>query len=304
MHEVTAPTLLVLAAGLGSRYGGLKQMDPVGPGGETIIDYTAFDALRAGFRQFVFVIRREMEGSFRQFVGARLEKLFPVQYAFQEISSLPPGFSAPASREKPWGTGHAILAAADLIQGPFGVTNADDFYGSNSIRVLGEHLRSGSPDYAMVGYVLRNTLSNFSTVARGLCRVTGDGYLQAVTEVTGIGRDGKDAKYTDEGGVERKLDGGATVSMNLWGFNPSLFVHLREQFSQFLRTRGQDPLAEFYIPSVVNALVEEGCERCKVLQTSDAWCGMTCRDDRRGVTERIRDGIARGIYPQDLWRHS
>ena len=156
----------------------------------------------------------------------------------------------------------------------------------------------------MVGYVLRNTLSNFSTVARGLCRVTGDGYLQAVTEVTGIGRDGKDAKYTDEGGVERKLDGGATVSMNLWGFNPSLFVHLREQFSQFLRTRGQDPLAEFYIPSVVNALVEEGCERCKVLQTSDAWCGMTCRDDRRGVTERIRDGIARGIYPQDLWRHS
>jgi hypothetical protein len=297
-----APTLLILAAGLGSRYGGLKQVDPVGPGGETIIDYTVFDALRVGFGHLVFVIRREMEEAFRQTIGARLEKRIPVRYAFQALDSVPPGFSVPARREKPWGTGHAILAAADVIHEPFGVTNADDFYGANSLRALAEHLRSGSHDYAMVGYVLRNTLSSFSTVARGLCRVTGDGYLQGVTEITRIGMNGADAQYTDDQGIVRRLDGGATVSLNLWGFNPTLFGYLRQQFAAFLQARGQDPSAEFYIPSVVNLLVEEGRERCKVLPTSDVWCGVTCREDRPRVIENIRGRVAHGDYPQDLWR--
>jgi MobA-like NTP transferase domain len=296
------PTLLILAAGLGRRYGGLKQMDPVGDCGETIIDYTAFDALRAGFGQLVFVIRREMEADFRQTIGARLEKRFPVRYAFQELGDLPPGVSMPAGREKPWGTGHAVLAAADLISGPFGVVNADDFYGMNSLAVLAGHLGSGGRDYAMVGFKLRDTLSSFSAVARGLCRVSGKGYLQAVTEITGIERDGDGARYTDQQGRPRRLDGGATVSMNLWGFHPTLFDHLRRQFSIFLRTRGQEPGAEFYMPSVVNTLVQAGQERCRVLPTSDAWCGVTCREDRPRVMEAIRSCIARGTYPHDLWR--
>lgn len=296
------PTLLILAAGLGRRYGGLKQMDPVGASGETIIDYTAFDARRAGFGQLVFVIRREMEADFRRTIGARLERRFPIQYAFQELDGLPPGSSLPLGREKPWGTGHAVLAASGLIGGPFGVVNADDFYGMNSLATLAEHLRSGGCDYAMVGFRLRDTLSSFSAVARGLCRVTDDGYLQAVTEITGIERDGDGARYTDQQGIPHRLDGGATVSMNLWGFHPTLFDHLRREFSTFLRTRGREPGAEFYIPSVVNALVETGQERCRVLATSDAWCGVTCREDRPRVMEAIRSCIARGTYPRDLWR--
>lgn len=180
------PTLLILAAGLGSRYSGLKQMDPVGPSGETIIDYTAFDALRAGFGQFVFVIRREMEADFRQTIGARLESRIPLRYAFQELGNLPPGFSVPAARKKPWGTGHAVLVAADVINERFGVANGDDFYGVNSFRVLAEHLHSGGRSYAMVGFTLRDTLSTFSTVARGLCRVSDDAYRRAVTEFTAI----------------------------------------------------------------------------------------------------------------------
>jgi hypothetical protein len=296
------PTLLILAAGLGSRYGGLKQMDPVGPSGETIIDYSVFDALRAGFGRLVFVIRRDIEEPFRQTIGARFEKRIPVQYVFQELDKVPPGFSVPASRKKPWGTGHAILAAADVIQGSFGVANADDLYGINSLRGLAEHLRSGGLDCAMIGYILRNTLSRFSSVARGVCHVTGDGYLQAVTEITGIEMDGADAKYTDDQGIVRRLDGGATVSMNLWAFTPTLFGHLRQQFAAFLKAHGQEPTAEFYIPTVVNALVGGGHERCKVLPTPDSWCGVTHREDRPRVIENIRACVACGSYPEKLWR--
>lgn len=298
------PTLLILAAGIGSRFGGLKQMEPLGPCGETIIDYTVFDALRAGFGQVVFVIRHEMEEDFRRSLGARLEKRIAVQYAFQELTSVPQGFSIPTSRKKPWGTGHAILAAAELISCPFAVVNADDYYGMNSLRTLAEHLRSDCHDHAMVGYVLRNTLSRFSTVARGLCRVTDDGYLQSVTEITGIAMDGADGQYTDDQGMVQKLDGGVTVSMNLWGFKPSLFDYLRQQFSAFLRTRGQESNAEFFIPTVVNAMVKEGDERCKVLHTSDVWCGVTCREDRARVIEILREQTARGMYPQNLWSRS
>lgn len=295
------PTLLILAAGMGSRYGGLKQIDSVGPNGETIIDYSIYDALRAGFEKLVFVIRRDIEQQFKEIVGARFERRIPVEYVFQEPDKLPPGFSVPPNRTRPWGTGHAILAAADVIHEPFGVINADDFYGANSFRGLVEHLRSSTRDYAMVGFVLRNTLSQFGSVARGVCRVTSNGYLQAVTEITGIQTDGAEAKYTDGQGIVHRLDVGAMVSMNLWGFTPTLFDHLREQFAEFLKNRGREEKAEFYIPAVVNVLVGTGRERCRVLRTPDSWFGVTYREDRPRVIESIRAFIARGHYAEKLW---
>lgn len=298
---MSKPTLLVLAAGMGSRYGGLKQIDPVGPAGETIIDYSIFDAMRAGFEKLVFVIRHDIESAFREAIGARFEKRLPVEYVFQELNKLPAGFSVPPNRKKPWGTGQAILMAAGAIAGPFAAINADDFYGANSFRVLAEHLRSGSPDYAMVGFVLRNTLSEFGSVARGACRVGPDGYLQGVTELTKIEKDGSRAKYVDGAGAIQPLSGDETVSMNMWGFTPSIFSHLQEQLIAFLKRSGNDEKAELYIPSVVNDLVASRKERCKVLRTTDSWFGVTYREDRPFVVEGIRALIARGEYPQKLW---
>ncbi len=301
MQSDMKPTLLVLAAGIGSRYGGLKQMDPVGPSGETIMDYSIYDALRAGFGKLVFVIRHDIEQQFRAAVGARFENRVPVKYVFQELDNLPPGFSVPNNRKKPWGTGHAILMGADAIQEPFGVINADDFYGPTSFRLLADHLRSGSRDYAMVGFVLRNTLSEFGSVARGVCRITAAGYLEAVTETTGIEAAGAGAKYADDQGHIHRLDGDAIVSMNLWGFGPSLFEHLRRQFGEFLKALARKEKAEFYIPAVVNALVETGRERCRVLTTPDAWFGVTHREDHPRVIHSIRAFVARGDYPERLW---
>jgi dTDP-glucose pyrophosphorylase len=298
---MTKPTLLVLAAGMGSRYGGLKQIDPVGPAGETIIDYSIFDAMRAGFGKLVFVIRHDIESAFREAIGARFEKRLPVEYVFQELNKLPEGFVVPPNRKKPWGTGQAILMAADTIREPFAAINADDFYGAASFRVLAEHLRSGSPDYGMVGFVLRNTLSEFGSVARGACRVGTDGYLQGVTELTKIEKDGTAAKYTDASGAVQRLSGDEAVSMNMWGFTPTLFAHLREQLVQFLTRYGQDEKAELYIPTVVNELVNTSKERCRVLRTTDSWFGVTYREDRPFVVEGIRALIAHGGYPRKLW---
>src|SRR5579862_3336134 len=298
---MSKPTLLVLAAGMGSRYGGLKQIDPVGPGGETIIDYSIFDAMRAGFEKLVFVIRHDIEGAFREAIGARFEKRLPVEYVFQELDKLPHGFSDPPNRKKPWGTGQAILMAADAITGPFAAINANDFYGANSFRVLAEQLRSGSPDYSMVGFILRNTLSEFGSVARGACRVGPDGYLHGVTELTKIEKDGSRAKYIDQTGATQPLSGDETVSMNMWGFTPSIFSHLQEQLIAFLKRSGNDEKAELYIPSVVNDLVASRKERCKVLRTTDPWFGVTYREDRPFVVDGIRALIARGDYPAKLW---
>lgn len=298
---MSKPSLLVLAAGMGSRYGGLKQIDPVGPGGETIIDYSVFDAVRAGFGKLVFVIRHDIESAFREAIGARFERRLPVEYVFQELDKLPPGFSVPPNRKKPWGTGQAILMAAEAVSGPFAAINADDFYGANSFKVLAEHLSSGGADYAMVGFVLRNTLSEFGSVARGACRVGSDGYLQAVTELTKIEKDGQRAKYTDASGVVHHLSGDEPVSMNMWGFTPSLFGHLRQQLVEFLQRSGNDEKAELYIPTVVNELIATHRERCKVLRTPDSWLGVTYREDRPFVVEGIRALIARGDYPAKLW---
>jgi MobA-like NTP transferase domain len=295
------PTLLILAAGMGSRYGGLKQLDPVGPNGETIIDYSLFDAVRAGFGRLVFVIRRDIEAPFKETLGARFKKRIPVDHVFQELDKLPPGFSVPANRKKPWGTGHAILMAADAIHEPFGMINADDFYGANSIRLLAEYLNSSSEHYALTAFLLRNTLSEHGTVSRGLCGVDKEGFLQSVTEITGLAKNGDGAKYTDELGSIHKLSGNEPVSMNLWGFMPTLFGHLREQFVGFLKKHGSEEKSEFYIPAVVNALVAAGRERCRVLKTPDSWLGVTYREDRPAVIEGVRRLIACGDYPERLW---
>lgn len=298
---MTKPTLLVLAAGMGSRYGGLKQIEPVGPNGETIIDYSVFDAGRAGFGRLVFVIRRDIEQPFRETVGARFEGKIPVEYVFQELDQLPPGFAVPNDRAKPWGTGHAILAAAEAIHEPFGVINADDFYGPNSFRILAEYLKSGSGGHAMVGFILRNTLSDFGGVSRGVCAVDAGGYLKTVTELTKIEKDGRAAKFTGADGAVAPLTGDEIVSLNLWGFMPELFEQLRRQFVEFLKQHGGEKTSEFYIPAVVNRLVASGEGRCRVLQTPDSWFGVTYREDRAAVSAGIARLIAGKVYPQSLW---
>ena len=295
------PTLLVLAAGMGSRYGGLKQMDPVGPAGETMIDYSVFDAMRAGFGKLVFVIRRDIEEAFREIVGSRFDQRIAVEYVFQEMERLPAGYTVPPGRTKPWGTAHAILAAEETIQEPFAAINADDFYGTDSYRTLAQHLQSGSPDYAMVGFVLRNTLSEFGSVARGVCELADDGYLKTVTEITKIEPDGNGAKYTDTKGALQKLTGDELVSMNMWGFHPSLFAHLRREFSDFLAKHGHEEKSECYIPSVVGSLVESGREHCQMLRSNASWFGVTYREDRERVVASIRSLISRGEYPEKLW---
>jgi len=298
---MTKPTLLVLAAGIGSRYGGLKQIDPIGPGGETIIDYSVCDAMRAGFGKLVFVIRRDIEATFREVIGSRFEKRIAVEYVFQELTGLPPGFAVPAGRIKPWGTGHAILTAHAAIREPFAAINADDFYGRASFQTLGRHLQGGNPDYAMVGFGLRNTLSEFGSVARGACRLTPDEYLESVVELTKIERDGMAAKHTDAAGLVHPLTGDEIVSLNMWGFTPSLFIHLQSEFILFLEQEGANPKAEFFIPTVVNKLIHTGQARLKVLRTPDSWFGVTYREDRPRVVEGIRQLIQRGDYPEKLW---
>ena len=298
---MTKPTLLVLAAGMGSRYGGLKQIDPVGPADETIIDYSIYDAMRAGFGKLVFVIRKDIEQQFKEIVGARFEKRIAVEYVFQELDKLPPGCSLPAGRTKPWGTTHAILMAADTIRAPFAAINADDFYGAEAYRLLAQHLTSGTTDYAMVGFILRNTLSKFGSVARGVCRVDENNHLKSVVEMMKIEPDGGGAKNTDAAGQITKLTGEEAVSMNFWGFTPALFPQLKTQFEAFLKKSGNELKSECYIPSTVNDLVVVGQAKVKVLRTNDFWFGVTYREDRPQVVESIRQLIAQGKYPEKLW---
>jgi dTDP-glucose pyrophosphorylase len=298
---MTKPTLLILAAGMGSRYGGLKQIDPVGPSGETIIDYSIFDALRAGFGKLVFVIRKDIEQPFKEIVGARFEKRVAVEYVFQELDKLPPGFSLPAGRTKPWGTTHAILMAEDVVKEPFAAINADDFYGQQAYKLLASHLTSGSPDYAMVGFILKNTLSDFGSVARGVSRTDANDYLTSVVEMMKIERDGTAAKNTDADGNITKLTGNEAVSMNFWGFTPALFPQIRVKLTEFLKKSGGELKSECYIPSTVNDLVLAGQAKVKVLRTNDSWFGVTYREDRPMVVESIRKLIARGDYPEKLW---
>lgn len=299
---MVTPTLLVLAAGMGSRYGGLKQLEPVGPNDETIMDYSIFDARRAGFGKVVFVIRRDIEDAFKRTIGARYEKKVAVDYVFQEIGKLIPGFSVPAGRTKPWGTTHAILMAANAIHEPFAVINADDFYGAKSYQVMEQHMQSGTAEYAMVGFTLRNTLSEFGTVARGVCHVSDDGYLKDITELKSIEREGSRITNIDSEGQETILNGNEIVSMNMWGFTPPIFGQLYDHFQRFLKRYGEDQKAECYIPSTVNALIQADQAQVKVLRSGDAWFGVTYREDHPRVVQSLLRLIDGGAYPRKLWQ--
>ena len=298
---MTKPTLLVLAAGMGSRYGGLKQIDPVGPTGETIIDYSIYDAMRAGFGKLVFVIRQDIEQQFREVVGSRFEQRIAVDYVFQELNKLPAGHSLPAGRTKPWGTTHAILMAEHAIKEPFAAINADDFYGQNAYKLVAQHLNSGTTDYAMAGFILKNTLSDHGSVARGVSRTDANQYLTSVVEMMKIERDGAAAKNTDAEGKITQLTGEEAVSMNFWGFTPALFPQIKARFESFLKQSGQEQKSECYIPSTVNDLVTSGEAKVKVLRSPDSWFGVTYREDRPQVVESIRKLIAKGDYPERLW---
>ncbi|MCI0499337.1 MAG: hypothetical protein L0Y36_06630 [Planctomycetales bacterium] len=298
-------TLLIIAAGMGSRYGGLKQIDPVGPNGEIIIDYSMYDAVRAGFNKIVFVIRHSFEDAFCEKIGRKLDGIVETVYAYQELDSCLDGFPLPQGREKPWGTGHAILVAREAIQEPFAVINADDYYGTNAYRIMArqlEDMASGQADeYAMVGYVLRNTLSDYGTVARGICECDGDGCLKKVTERTGIGRHQSGAMYKDETGSMQLLSGEEIVSMNLWGFGPDVFAHLQQQFREYLRHHAKENKAEFFIPTVVDRLVQTCQKKVKVLPSRDCWFGVTYQEDKAIAQANIRELIRQGVYPEKLW---
>lgn len=302
------PTLLVLAAGMGSRYGGLKQIDPVGPSGEIIIDYSIHDALAAGFGKVVFVIRRDIEYEFKKHVGERYESLTDVRYAFQELDDLPAGFTVPDGRVKPWGTGHAVLTAKSAIDEPFAVINADDFYGGGGYRLLAERLSSardvdGSGDYCMTGFTLRNTLSDHGSVSRGICRTGDEGFLEDVEEITNIERDGDGARYVNDAGTAVKLTGDEIASMNMWGFTPSIFDHLSVMFEAFLRERGAEPKSEFFIPTVVNELITSGQATVKVMESPDSWFGITYREDKEKVVASVAELVEDGTYSKKLFSH-
>lgn len=303
------PALVVMAAGMGSRYGGLKQIDPVGNHGQLIIDYSIYDAHRAGFETVIFVIKRQIEDSFKAAIGNRLSKVLDVRYAYQELDDLPAGYRVPEDRVKPWGTAHAILAARDLIRGPFAVINADDCYGPEGFRAIYHYLenhpdRPGCYEYAMVGYLLGNTVTEHGHVARGVCREDRDGYLLQVTERTHIEPDGKDARYTeDEGKTWHPLPGDTVVSMNLWGFTRSFVDEAWGRFPAFLdRTLQTNPLkGEYFLPGVVTQLLEEEKARVKVLRSHDKWYGVTYQEDKPAVMAALADKTAQGLYPDNLW---
>ncbi len=280
-------------------------MDPVGPGGEAVLDYSVFDARRAGFGKFVFVIRREIEPDFREVFGRRFAQHLKVEYALQELDMVPPGHYVPPNRPKPWGTGHAVLCAAPLVDRPFAVINADDFYGAESFRVLARFLAESAPVnpklFAMVGFQLDRTLSEHGTVARGICQADEDGLLTTVEELTAIERQPVGARNKEPEGTYRSLTGQEIVSMNCWGFTPGLFGGLRRLFGEFLERDEANPKAEFYLPTAVNALIREGQARVKVLPTPCHWFGVTYREDRPVVMESIRALVRAGEYPERLW---
>ncbi len=296
------PTLVILAAGLGSRYGRLKQMEAVGPHGEAIIDYSVYDALKSGFGKVVFIIKRDMETSFRENLMARFEKQIEVDYVLQELDMLPQGFALPPDRVKPWGTAHAVMVAESSVKEPFSVINADDFYGFEAFEIMQEFLSSDrkETDYGLVGYKLGNTLSEHGTVSRGTCEIDSDGYLQSVTERTKIGWEGNNiVSYED--GATVALPDDTTVSMNMWGFSPVVFDQIKEGFRNFLDEKGDDPKAEYYIPTMVDQMIREDRARVKVLPCDASWFGITYREDLEKVRASIREKIEAGEYPSNLW---
>jgi dTDP-glucose pyrophosphorylase len=301
------PTLLILAAGMGSRYGGLKQIDPMGPAGETVMDFSVFDAIRAGFGKVVFVIRRDFEEQFKTQVGARFADQIPVEYAYQAIDDLPAGFSVPEGRTKPWGTTHAMLAAESAVHEPCVMINADDFYGRDAFARIATYLqqtpamRDGRNQYCMVGFRLGNTVSDHGSVARGVCAVSAQGNLTSVTEMTKIFKTTSGAENREEGAPVVALTGEEPVSMNFWGFTPDIFPQLRASFVEFLHAHGGEQKSECYVPKVVDDLIKAGRADVHVLPTTSKWFGVTYPEDKQTVVESIKALSDSGEYPSPLW---
>lgn len=300
------PVLVVLAAGIGSRYGGLKQMDSMSGYGQNIIDYSVYDARRAGFEEVVFIIKREIEEDFRALVGDRISRGIRVKYAFQEMDDLPAGFTVPPQRKKPWGTTHAVLAARDVIDGPFAVINADDYYGPQAFRDMYRYLSENqeADQYAMAGYLLGNTVSEYGSVARGICQVDENSCLRQVVEHTKVFKDGENARSTlDDGKTWVQLPGSTLVSMNFWGFQRSFMEVGGQLFAHFLEKilRDNPEKGEVYLPLPVSALVESGKAQVKVLPSHDKWFGVTYREDKESVVNALREMTEAGLYPEELW---
>lgn len=298
------PTLVVLAAGMGSRYGGLKQLDKFGPSGETIIEYSVYDAIRAGFGKVVFVIRRDFEADFKEVFGSKFDNKIEVNYVFQELNKLPEGFSVPEGREKPWGTGHALLMAAEVVNEPFAVINADDFYGAGAFKAIGEFLsglKNDSKSYCIVGYQVKNTLSEFGSVSRGVCETDSQGHLTGITERTKIYHKNEGIVF-EENGVESPLDADQMVSMNLMGFAPTAFDYYKRYFAEFITANKANLKAEFYMPFVLNALIATKEATVPVIPCTERWFGVTYKDDRPNVVSEIKKLTDAGAYPANLWK--
>ena len=300
---VKEPTLVILAAGMGSRFGGLKQITAVDEHGHAIIDFSLYDAYRAGFRKVVFIIKHEIEEDFKNAIGRRMEKYFDVKYAYQQLDRLPQGYSVPASRTRPWGTGHAVLCCKDLVDGPFAVINADDYYGRSAYQSLYDFLSADRPEdeHAMVAYLLKNTVTENGSVARGICQVE-NGCLTDVVERTKIFKDGKDAKFTEDGETFYPLSGDAPVSMNCWAFGNSMFSELEKRFPAWLdENLPKNPdKCEYFLPFVVNSMIKAGEGKIKVLNCHETWYGITYKEDMDSVVNAIKKMRAEGVYPDTL----
>lgn len=304
------PVLVVMAAGMGSRYGGLKQIDPVDKEGHIIMDFSIFDAVKAGFEKVVFIIKKENEQAFRTAIGDRLSEKIKVSYVFQELTNLPEGYVVPERRVKPWGTGHAIMSCMGEIDGPFVVINADDFYGSHAFQVAYDYLTTHQDEegiyrYMMVGYRLENTLTDNGHVARGVCEMDAQGYLADIHERTHIEKRGNGAAYTeDEGKTWIPISGDATVSMNMWGFSESILGELQSRFSAFLEENlEKNPLkCEYFLPFVVDELLKEGRATVAVEKSQDKWFGVTYKEDKPMVMAAIQNLKDQGVYPAHLWK--
>ena len=300
-------TLVIMAAGMGSRYGGIKQLEPVGPSGEIIMDYSIYDAIRAGFNKVVFIIRKDIEKEFKEVIGNRIEKLIEVEYVFQDLNSLPEGYTCPEGRTKPWGTGQAILSCKGAVNEPFAVINADDYYGRKAFEIIYEFLsnvtqKDEKHHFCMAGYVLKNTLSDNGTVTRGVCQVSQDQKLEVVTETFEIEKDGDYAKGKDKNHNPLNLDLNSIVSMNMWGFTPEFIDELDEHFVKFLDGINDNKLkAEFLLPEVVATLIKEEKAEVKVLTTKDSWFGVTYKEDKEIVIESFKALVNEGVYPAKLF---
>ena len=284
-------TLVVMAAGMGSRFGGLKQIEPIGPGGQAIIDFSVYDAVAAGFNKVVFIIKHEIEKEFKEIVGSRIEKMIDVEYAFQELDMLPNGFVCPKDRQKPWGTAHAIYCCRDIVKTPFAVINADDYYGKSAYKKIYEHLKKQKGDDCMVGFRLENTLTENGTVSRGICDVE-NGILKSVTERTKI----IDCKYTEDDKNWTELPRDCIVSMNMWGFTPDIFAHIENDLNEFFKEKINLPKVEYYLPKIVSNVIERGIKDVSVLVAEDRWYGVTYKEDKDSVVNALSKKIDNGEY--------